>query len=789
MPKINELTEDTVLNDGDLLLGYDIATAKTKYLKGSTIRAGLALAADLVSHTSNTSNPHAVTKTQVGLSNVPNTDATARANHTGTQSADTITDGSTNKVLTAAEKTKLDAISGTNTGDQTVSDAATTFTDITTNNVSITKHGYAPKAPNDATKYLDGSGAWSTPAGSGGGSGDMILASAQTITGAKTFNPATLLDKGNQVFNVKSYGAVGNDTADDTTAIQSAIAAAAAVGGVVWFPAGTYKITAALKLYTGTTPTIVAYSNIILAGAGSATVGGSIIKQYTTATDVIQGLNDVANGAQSTNITIQDLGLLWGTATLTNSGNGIYLKQQAAGGPSYQQFNLKNVTASNFQGSGKYGFNIESMIVSTLDTCMAVACANGFFLNGGAGGAFNSVSTSVTFLNCYANMAANGINGFNCLDNTYIQFDGCAVDIGANSAGVAYLVDSSSAIAFNACGCELDGTHTLTNMWKITNSSSGVGLFDCYSFQSKTAIDVYVTGTSVGVTLVGHQDNSSVSGSTGLKVDAGSSATEIDSNWGGVATPRTIAAGAFNIILSDSAGNLTALVANLKTSAVFSGSTSGTTTVKSGAIAGSSVLTLPIATDTLMGKATTDILTNKTYDTAGTGNVFKINGTTISAVTGSGAAVLATSPTLITPVISSIVNTGTLTLPTATDTLVGRATTDTLTNKRITKRSVTTAGPGATPSIATDTTDYAEFTALALAITSMTTNLTGTPVRGDTLWISFTDNGTARAITWGASFEASGTQALPTTTVISTRLDVGFTWNVATSKWRCVAAA
>lgn len=39
-----------------------------------------------------TNNPHSVTKTQVGLSNVPNTDATARANHTGTQVAATIID-------------------------------------------------------------------------------------------------------------------------------------------------------------------------------------------------------------------------------------------------------------------------------------------------------------------------------------------------------------------------------------------------------------------------------------------------------------------------------------------------------------------------------------------------------------------------------------------------------------------------------------------------------------------------------------------------------------------------
>jgi hypothetical protein len=45
---------------------------------------------------------------------------------------------------------------------------------------------------------------------------------------------------------------------------------------------------------------------------------------------------------------------------------------------------------------------------------------------------------------------------------------------------------------------------------------------------------------------------------------------------------------------------------------VFSGSTSGTTTVQATAIAGTTTLTLPAATDTLVGKATTDILTNKT---------------------------------------------------------------------------------------------------------------------------------------------------------------------------------
>jgi hypothetical protein len=87
-------------------------------------------------------------------------------------------------------------------------------------------------------------------------------------------------------------------------------------------------------------------------------------------------------------------------------------------------------------------------------------------------------------------------------------------------------------------------------------------------------------------------------------------------------------------------------------SLAFSGSTSGTTTLQATATAGTNTLSLPPTTsDTLAGIAATQTLTNKT---------------------------------LTAPVISSITNTGTLTLPTSTDTLVGRATTDTLTNKTLT---------------------------------------------------------------------------------------------------------
>jgi Pectate lyase superfamily protein len=43
------------------------------------------------------------------------------------------------------------------------------------------------------------------------------------------------------VYNVQDYGAVGDGSMDDTAAIDAAITAAAATGGTVWFPTGTYQ--------------------------------------------------------------------------------------------------------------------------------------------------------------------------------------------------------------------------------------------------------------------------------------------------------------------------------------------------------------------------------------------------------------------------------------------------------------------------------------------------------------------------------------------------------------------
>lgn len=174
----------------------------------------------------------------------------------------------------------------------------------------------------------------------------------------------------------------------------------------------------------------------------------------------------------------------------------------------------------------------------------------------------------------------------------------------------------------------------------------------------------------------------------------------------------------------------------------------------------------------------TDLAVTNVITGSISGNAATVTGITLA----SGSLTLAGADAL-TLTTSADTN---VTLPT-TGTLATLAGTETLTNKRVDPR-ITTIVSHATPTINTDNCDVVTITAQAEAITSMTTNLSGTPVNFQKLTMRIKDDGTARAITWGVSFEAKGV-ALPTTTVISKALTIGFLYSTVTSKWGCVATA
>lgn len=311
-------------------------------------------------------------------------------------------------------------------------------------------------------------------------------------------------------------------------------------------------------------------------------------------------------------------------------------------------------------------------------------------------------------------------------------------------------------------------------------------------------------------------DSSGIIGSTGTRIVKGwftdltvtnAIAGSITGSAATLTTPRAINGtnfdGSAGITITAAAGTLTGTTLNstvvtssltsvgIITTGTWTGTTIAIANGGTGQITANAALNafLPSQTSNSGKFLTTDGTNSSWGSPSGSGTVTSVSVVSANGFGGTVATSTSTPAITLTTSVTGILkgNATAVSAASAGTDYTSPTGTEGLSNKRITRRVVTTT-QAAAPAINTDNTDVSSITALAQAITSFTTNLTGTPVDGDLLVIRITDNGTARAITWGTSFEAS-TVALPTTTVISTMLMIGFMWNTATSKWRCIAVA
>lgn len=205
---------------------------------------------------------------------------------------------------------------------------------------------------------------------------------------------------------------------------------------------------------------------------------------------------------------------------------------------------------------------------------------------------------------------------------------------------------------------------------------------------------------------------------------------------------------------------------------------------------GANTYTMPATTDTLVGRASTDTLTNKdltsgtntfpTFNQNTTGTASNVTSTVVVANGGTGAATLT----------GVVIGNGTspfTTVSAPAGTIVGTSDTQTLTNKRINPRVNTLTVSSNTYTPNGDTTD----TALIATPTANFTiaSPTGTPVDSQKLVVRITSGATGYVPTWGGSFSSSGTITLPASSLPPSKtITLGFVYDANAAKWVLLAA-
>lgn len=212
----------------------------------------------------------------------------------------------------------------------------------------------------------------------------------------------------------------------------------------------------------------------------------------------------------------------------------------------------------------------------------------------------------------------------------------------------------------------------------------------------------------------------------------------------------------------------------------------GTGGVAPGTVTDVSIVSANGLAGTVANSATTPAITLSTTITG----ILKGNATAISAASAGDFPTLNQNTSGTASNVSGVIalaNGGTGQTSLATASIATYTGIEILTNKRITSR-VQSVTDAATVTPAGDTNDAVDITAIAQAFTIA--NPSGTPTNFQKLIIRIKDNGTARAISFGTAYVAGGV-TLPSTTILSKILTLGFMYNTANTlnKWQLIASS
>jgi len=275
------------------------------------------------------------------------------------------------------------------------------------------------------------------------GSALGTAATTQAAPAKSKANPAT-----ENTLDVRSFGATGDGKTLDSPAINKAIeAAAAAGGGIVRFPAGSY-LSYSLHLKSHITLYLDSGATLVAADAPTAGSSGGYDPPEPNAWDKFQDFghshwhNSLIWGENLENISIEGQGLIWGKG-LSRGEHDITLAA-GVGNKSISLKNCHNVTLRDISilhgghfailATGVDNLTIDNLKIDTnrdaidIDCCRNVRVSNcsvnspwddGICLKDSYGLGFARSTDHVTITNCYV---TGGYEEGTMLDATYKRF-------------------------------------------------------------------------------------------------------------------------------------------------------------------------------------------------------------------------------------------------------------------------------------------------------------------------------------------------------------------------------
>lgn len=189
----------------------------------------------------------------------------------------------------------------------TIREADLSLSDNTTADVSTAKHGFAPKAPNDTTKYLRGDGTWAVPASS---SSSTARARAYRDTSTQSISHATFTKV---QLNAESYDPGNNFDSSTNYRFVAPSTGYYAVTGVILYTTTTTDKRYISAVYVNGSEVFENEAHASHANGLSVTTTDYI---YLTANDYVElytyhesGVSSsISNGSQYTYLSVQPMG-------------------------------------------------------------------------------------------------------------------------------------------------------------------------------------------------------------------------------------------------------------------------------------------------------------------------------------------------------------------------------------------------------------------------------------------------------------------------------------------------